>query len=37
VWQGALLPYAEIAEREHAETKVLEFLRAAYGFEKELI
>ena len=37
VWQGALLPYAEIAEREDAETKVLEFLRAAYGFEKELI
>lgn len=37
VWQGALLPYTEIAEREDAENRVLEFLRAAYQVEKSVI
>ena len=37
VWQGALLPYPEFAEKEDAERRVLEFLRAAYQAEKALI
>ena len=37
VWQGALLPYAEIAERADAEKRILDFLRAAYQVEKEVI
>jgi len=37
VWQGALLPYAEIAEREDAEKRILDFLRSAYQVEKEII
>jgi hypothetical protein len=37
IWQGALLPYPEIAEKEGGEKRVLEFLRAAYEAEKQLI
>jgi hypothetical protein len=37
VWQGALLPYAEIAERKDAETRILDFLRSAYQAEKDII
>ncbi|MEX1143259.1 MAG: DUF5996 family protein [Anaerolineales bacterium] len=37
VWQGAMLPYAEIAERKDAETRILDFLRSAYQAEKEII
>jgi hypothetical protein len=37
VWQGALLPYPEIAEKVDGEKRVLEFLQDAYEFEKELI
>jgi hypothetical protein len=37
VWQGALLPYPEVAEKEDGEKRVLEFLEAAYKFEKPLI
>ncbi|MEX2143052.1 MAG: DUF5996 family protein, partial [Anaerolineales bacterium] len=37
VWQGALLPYPEIAERDDAETQIMGFLRAAYEYEKEVI
>jgi len=37
VWQGALLPYSEIAEKDEGAEKFLEFLQAAYEAEKELI
>jgi len=37
VWQGALLPYAEVAEREDGEKKLVEFLQGAYKIEKALI
>ncbi len=37
VWQGALLPYPEIAEKEDGEQRVMEFLKAAYEAEKSLI
>jgi hypothetical protein len=37
VWQGALLPYAEIADAADAEERVLDFLRAAYGCEKSIL
>lgn len=37
VWQGALLPYPEVAEKEDGETRVLDFLNAAYEAEKKLI
>lgn len=37
LWQGALLPYTEVAEKPDAENHVLEFLRAAYRAEKPLI
>jgi len=37
VWQGALLPYSEIAEKEDGAERVLGFLQAAYDAEKELI
>jgi hypothetical protein len=37
VWQGALLPYPEIAEKEDGEKRVLEFLKAAYEVEKTII
>lgn len=37
IWQGALLPYAHIAEQPDAEQKILDFLRAAYRIEKTLI
>jgi hypothetical protein len=37
VWQGALLPYPEVAEKEDGEKRVLEFLEAAYKSEKPLI
>jgi hypothetical protein len=37
IWQGALLPYPEIAEKEDGEKRVLEFLNAAYEAEKTLI
>jgi hypothetical protein len=37
LWQGALLPYTEVAEKPDAEAHILEFLRGAYQAEKELI
>jgi len=37
IWQGALLPYPEVAEKADGEQRVLEFLDAAYEFEKTLI
>lgn len=37
VWQGALFPYPEIAEKENGAERISEFLRAAYEAEKELI
>jgi len=37
VWQGALLPYPEVAEKEDGEKRVLEFLNAAYEAQKKLI
>ncbi|MEX2161715.1 MAG: DUF5996 family protein [Anaerolineales bacterium] len=37
VWQGALLPYAHVAGLDDAETKIMDFFRAAYEVEKALI
>ena len=37
IWQGALLPYPEVAEKEDGEKRVLEFLNAAYEVEKTVI
>lgn len=37
IWQGALMPYTEIAERPDGEQRLLDFLQAAYEIEKELI
>ncbi|MCL5429417.1 MAG: DUF5996 family protein [Chloroflexi bacterium] len=37
IWQGALLPYPEVAEKEDGEKRVLDFLQAAYQLEKSLI
>lgn len=37
IWQGALLPYSEVAEKADGEKKLLGFLQATYDIEKELI
>ena len=37
VWQGALLPYAHVAQTDDAEEKILGFFRAAYEIERSLI
>lgn len=37
VWQGALLPYTEITEKDNGAERILEFLRTAFEAEKELI
>ncbi|MGH2583258.1 MAG: DUF5996 family protein [Anaerolineales bacterium] len=37
IWQGALLPYEEIAGDPDAEKRILAFLRGAYQIEKGLI
>jgi hypothetical protein len=37
LWQGALLPYTEVAETPDAEARILEFLRGAYQAEKAYI
>ncbi len=37
VWQGAMLPYASVADKKDAEERILKFLNAAYQAEKKLI
>jgi hypothetical protein len=37
LWQGALLPYSEVAEKTDGEERLLSFLQAAYEIEKPLI
>lgn len=37
IWQGALLPYPEVAEKADGEERLLGFLQAAYDIEKDLI
>jgi len=37
IWQGAMLPYANIAEKADAEKQLMKFLKAAYKAEKGVI